>query len=109
MKNFESNLERLEQLSENIKRSNITLEEALKSFEEGIKLAKGMEKELDSIEGRIQILMNGDSLPEEKNLQRKLQVQKKSLFLTSLAEQLSLTEPAPDSYYGRKRFHKNDV
>ena len=36
MKNFESNLERLEQLSENIKRSNITLEEALKSFEEGI-------------------------------------------------------------------------
>lgn len=71
MKNFESNLERLEQLSENIKRSNITLEEALKSFEEGIKLAKGMEKELDSIEGRIQILMNGDSLPEEKKSSKK--------------------------------------
>ena len=30
-----------------------------------------MEKELDSIEGRIQILMNGDSLPEEKKSSKK--------------------------------------
>lgn len=55
---FESNLEKLEKLTTDIKRSDISLEEALKDFEEGIKLASGMEKQLDEIEGKIQILMN---------------------------------------------------
>ena len=59
MKNtFEENLAKLEQLTSDIKRSDISLEDALKDFEEGIKLAAGMEKELDQIEGKIQILMN---------------------------------------------------
>ena len=58
MKNFEKNLERLEEITEKIKSKDISLEEALSSFEEGIQLAKGMEKEIDRIEGKIQILMN---------------------------------------------------
>lgn len=58
MKNFEKNLERLEEITEKIKSKEISLEEALSSFEEGIQLAKGMEKEIDRIEGKIQILMN---------------------------------------------------
>lgn len=69
MKNFEEKLKRLEELSEAIKRSDIPLEDALKNFEEGIKLAKGMEKELDAIEGKIQILMNSpadDEAPDEE-------------------------------------------
>ena len=55
---FEENLAKLEQLTSDIKRSDISLEDALKDFEEGIKLASGMEKQLDEIEGKIQILMN---------------------------------------------------
>ena len=55
---FEQNLQKLEQLTSDIKRSDISLEDALKDFEEGIKLASGMEKQLDEIEGKIQILMN---------------------------------------------------
>lgn len=58
MNNFEENLAKLEKLTADIKRSDISLEDALKDFEEGIKLASGMEKELDTIEGKIQILMN---------------------------------------------------
>lgn len=58
MKNFEKNLDKLEEISQKIKNPEITLEEALSSFEEGIKLAKSMEKEIDRIEGKIQILMN---------------------------------------------------
>ena len=58
MKNFEQRLQRLEQIGSDIKRSDVTLEEALKYFEEGITLARGMEKELDKIEGKIQILIN---------------------------------------------------
>ena len=37
---------------------NISLEEALKDFEEGIKLAKSLEADLNKIEGKIQILTN---------------------------------------------------
>ena len=57
MKNFEEKLARLEQLGNDIKKSDVTLETALKYFEEGITLARTMEKELDKIEGKIQILM----------------------------------------------------
>ena len=66
MNTFEQNLEKLEKLTNDIKRSDISLEDALKDFEEGIKLAAGMEKELDKIEGKIQILMN-EPVPMEKN------------------------------------------
>ncbi len=58
MNNFEEKLSKLEELSNDIKRSDISLEDALRDFEEGIKLAKGLETELNEIEGKIQILMN---------------------------------------------------
>lgn len=58
MTNFEQKLEKLEEISTNIKQSDISLEDALKNFEEGIKIAKILEKELDAMEGKIQILMN---------------------------------------------------
>ncbi|MBQ0039031.1 MAG: exodeoxyribonuclease VII small subunit [Treponema sp.] len=66
MTNFEEKLEKLEQLSANIKQSDISLEDALKNFEEGIKIAKTLEKELDKMEGKIQILMNGGETKESK-------------------------------------------
>ena len=67
MKNFEDDLKKLEELTASIRRSDITLEEALKDFEEGIKLAKGMEKELDAIEGKIQILMDTGEFEESES------------------------------------------
>jgi exodeoxyribonuclease VII small subunit len=63
VKNFEERLERLEALGEKIRKSDIPLDEALKAFEEGIKLARALEKELEKIEGRIEILMTA---PEAK-------------------------------------------
>lgn len=67
MEIFEAKLARLEKLSEEIKKSDISLEDALKNFEEGIKLASGMEEELDKIEGKIQILMNEPKPMTEDN------------------------------------------
>lgn len=64
MTNFEEKLEKLEELSQNIKQSDISLEDALKNFEEGIKIAKSLEKELDKMEGKIQILMNSPESEE---------------------------------------------
>jgi len=67
MNTFEENLSKLEQLTTDIKRSDISLEDALKDFEEGIKLTAGMEKQLDEIEGKVQILMNEPKPMEEGN------------------------------------------
>jgi exodeoxyribonuclease VII small subunit len=66
MKNFEERLERLEELGEMIRKTDIPLDKALKSFEEGIKLARSLEKDLEKIESRIEILMNNtEALPDE--------------------------------------------
>ena len=58
MKNFEERLERLELLGEQIRKTDIPLDEALKAFEEGIKLARTLEKDLEKIDSRIELLMN---------------------------------------------------
>ena len=66
MKNFEERLEKLEMLGEQIRKTDIPLDEALKAFEEGIKLARTLEQDLEKIESRIEILINSsDALPEE--------------------------------------------
>lgn len=57
MANFEDDLKKLETLSNDIRRNDISIEDALKDFEEGIKLAKRLEKELENMEAKIQILM----------------------------------------------------
>ncbi|MDR2445388.1 MAG: exodeoxyribonuclease VII small subunit [Spirochaetaceae bacterium] len=60
MKNFEERLEHLERLGEQVRKTDIPLNEALAAFEEGIKLARELEKDLEKIESRIEILVNGD-------------------------------------------------
>ena len=58
MDNFEKRLTRLEQISEQIKQGDLELEQSILLFEEGIKLAKSLEKELSKIERKIEILIN---------------------------------------------------
>ena len=67
MKNFEERLERLESLGEQIRKTDIPLDEALKAFEEGIKLAKTLEQDLEKIENRIEILMNSADAPTDES------------------------------------------
>ncbi|MDR0313734.1 MAG: exodeoxyribonuclease VII small subunit [Treponema sp.] len=58
-KTLEERLARLEVLGDQIRRTDIPLDDALKAFEEGIKLAQSLEKELEKIQNRIEILMSG--------------------------------------------------
>ena len=58
-------MQSLERLAADIKRNDITLEEALKDFEEGIKLSRSLEKELETIEGKVMKLMNTPDLDED--------------------------------------------
>ena len=67
MKNFEERLERLEALGEQIRKTDIPLDEALKAFEEGIRLARTLEQDLEKIENRIEILMNSDDTPADES------------------------------------------
>jgi len=58
-KTFEERLERLEELGDEIRKNDIPLDDAIKAFEEGIGLARVLERDLEKIESRIEILMNG--------------------------------------------------
>ena len=66
-KTFEERLERLEELGDEIRKSDIPLDEAIKAFEEGIKLARALEKDLEKVESRIEILMNGAEAGEDES------------------------------------------
>ena len=59
VQSFEEKLERLEELGDEIRKTDIPLDDAIKAFEEGIKLARTLEKDLEKLESRIEILMNG--------------------------------------------------
>jgi exodeoxyribonuclease VII small subunit len=59
MKNFEERLVRLEELGALVKKNDIPLDQALIAFEEGIKLSHSLEKDLEKVERRIEVLVNG--------------------------------------------------
>ena len=65
MKSFEERLVRLEELNEKIDEGNLPLEEAVALFEEGIALARGLEKELSKVERKIEILVDNAQSDEE--------------------------------------------
>ncbi len=58
MKSFEERLARLEEINNTISEGAVPLEEAVARFEEGIRIAKSLEKELAKIERKIEILVN---------------------------------------------------
>ena len=64
-KSFEERLERLEELGDEIRKNDIPLDDEIKAFEEGIKLARDLEKDLEKIESRIEILMSGAEPADE--------------------------------------------
>lgn len=59
MKNsFEDKMKRLEELNLLIKDRETSLDDAVKSFDEGVKLAAELEKELHRAEKKVEILLN---------------------------------------------------
>jgi exodeoxyribonuclease VII small subunit len=68
MKKFEERLDRLEELADRIKAPELPLEEAVAVFEEGIKLSKGLMRDLERIQGKVELLLGSteDSEGEEK-------------------------------------------
>jgi exodeoxyribonuclease VII small subunit len=58
---FEAALQRLEQIVDQLEAGNLTLEESLQVFEEGVGLARRCGKYLDDAEKRIELLTRDES------------------------------------------------
>lgn len=55
--NFEQNLERLEKIAASLDRDDLSLEQALALFEEGISLLKEANADLTKAEARVKVLV----------------------------------------------------
>ena len=70
--NFEKAMERLEQITQELLREGITLEESLALYEEGVALARVCNKKLDETERKIKILqISEDGEIDEKDFSEK--------------------------------------
>ena len=57
MASFEEQLTALEGVVERLERGELTLDESVRLFEDGVKLSEACKKELEAAEGRIQVLV----------------------------------------------------
>lgn len=56
-KKFEKALARLEEIVQKLEEGDMTLEDSLKAFEEGIKLSRFLSKKLDEAERKVEVLL----------------------------------------------------
>lgn len=66
MAKFEDCLQRLEVIVNELEKGDVSLDQALQLFDEGVKLSDSCRKELEEAEGKIEILLrrNGKLQPE---------------------------------------------
>ncbi len=57
MSSFEQSLKKLENIVDKLEKGELTLEESLKLFEEGVGLSAACKKELEAAEGKVQMLI----------------------------------------------------
>ena len=64
---FEKSLERLEDLIKRLEGGELSLEDSVKAFEEGVNLAKNCGKKLEQAEKKVEILLSAknDTLEKE--------------------------------------------
>jgi exodeoxyribonuclease VII small subunit len=64
MSDFETRLERLEEIATKLRDGTVRIDSAAALFEEGMTISRGLEKELRSMERRVEILVN-ESMKED--------------------------------------------
>ncbi len=65
--NFEEAIKKLERITAELEKGDLSLDESVKKFEEGIKLSKECNKILEDSEKRINVLINNDGNITEEN------------------------------------------
>ena len=73
MPSFEESLKKLESIVDKLEKGDLSLEDSLKLFEEGVGLSAACKKELEEAEGKVQVLikqrdgsMKAEPFPAEK-------------------------------------------
>jgi exodeoxyribonuclease VII small subunit len=69
MASFEEQLTALEGVVERLERGELTLDESVRLFEEGVKLSEACKKELEAAEGKIQVLVERGNRMVVKDLE----------------------------------------
>lgn len=54
---FERSLARLEEVVRRLENANLSLDDAMKLFEEGVELSRECQKQLEQAEGRVEMLL----------------------------------------------------
>ena len=70
-KNFEEQIEELENIIKELEAGKLNLDESVEKFEEGMKISKECSKMLESAERKITILLNKDGIVEEEDFETK--------------------------------------
>ena len=65
--NFEESMNKLELIANELESGNLSLEESMNKFEEGIKISKECNKMLEKAEKKITMLINDDGEIKEEN------------------------------------------
>lgn len=65
--NFENKMGELEKIVEELEKGNLSLDESVNKFEEGIKLSKECNKMLEQAEKKITILLNQNEEIQEED------------------------------------------
>ena len=60
LKDFEKSLKRLEEIVGKLENGELTLEDSLKLFEEGTKLSKSCEKQLNQAQRKVEMLVKDE-------------------------------------------------
>ena len=67
--NFEDKIQELEKITKELESDEVTLDDSIEKFENGMKISKECKEMLDNVEKRITILIDGeekDFKPEEE-------------------------------------------
>jgi exodeoxyribonuclease VII small subunit len=65
--NFEENIEKLDNIANDLENGNLSLDESIKKFEEGMKISKELNDYLDEAEKKITMIINEDGKIKEEN------------------------------------------
>lgn len=66
MSGFDTRLEELEAITAKLRDPQTPLEQAAEEFERGMKLSRSLEKELEKMQRKVEILVNQPDSPEDK-------------------------------------------
>jgi len=69
MAKFEEHLTKLESVVEQLERGDLTLEDSVRLFEEGVKLSEKCKAELEEAEGRVMVLVEKGGKMEVKEME----------------------------------------